>query len=42
MQKIKFKEFQIGYGNVEKVNVGKNNQLVFIEDLAQLKVKSTL
>ena len=30
MQKIKFKEFQIGYGNVEKVNVGKNNQLVFI------------
>ena len=30
MQKIKFKEFQIGYGNVEKVNVGKNNHLVFI------------
>ena len=30
MQKIKPKEFQIGYGNVEKIKVGKNNPLVFI------------
>ena len=30
MQKIKPKEFLIGYGNVEKIKVGKNNPLVFI------------
>mgnify|MGYP003949720701 CR=1 FL=1 len=30
MQRIKSKEFLIGYGNVEKIKVGKNNPLVFI------------
>ena len=30
MQRIKSKEFLIGYGNVEKIKIGKNNPLVFI------------